>query len=181
METKMKNKIFFDVKHRKNFFSTVFIDQRGFTLIEMLVVSIILAVAILGMESVQIYAITQIQQSDDNGTAANIAQDVMETIRSSDYSSIQTGWRNAPVYDEAYAGTVTSAYANDAKTRGRGGSLYYVSWRVLPYGSGQKVVDVIVRWYRSGTTAGSFNMTTPDPNLTAVGVGSLIVTSVISS
>lgn len=129
-------------------------NENGFTLIEMLVVMVILSVAVLGMESMQIYAIRQIQSSDDIGTAATIALDAMETIRSMEYSDIVTVAEGSAdeliLSDKAFSNMSMPGGPGNEKFRGRGGSLYYVNWTVRSTSASTKTIDVQVRWYVAG-------------------------------
>ncbi|MFC1853862.1 prepilin-type N-terminal cleavage/methylation domain-containing protein [candidate division CSSED10-310 bacterium] len=154
-------------------------DERGFTLLEMLMVIVILSVAILGMEAVQIYAVAQIQRSDDTGTSASLAQDVMENLRNLPFDDVATGWLGHPIADNAeYSVTQTTG------EKGRGTSLYFISWevRAAPSGSSmEKVVDVRVRWTSQGFADTSIDLTDPTVDVKNVpGLREFVVTSIIS-
>lgn len=136
--------------------------EQGFTMIEMLVVIIILSVAILGMESVQLYAINQIQRGDDVATAASIAMDVTETLRTMDPATLTTVAEGSSeelvINDSAY--TTSTAHEEGAGAN-RGGSNYYVSWTVrIDAGSGARVVDIQVRWAVTGDAMRRYTTTT---------------------
>ena len=65
-------------------------NDNGFTLIEVLVAIVILSVGLLGMASLTVGIINGNKFSNDLTTATTLAQDKMEAIRGTSYSSAVT-------------------------------------------------------------------------------------------
>ncbi|MBN2381291.1 prepilin-type N-terminal cleavage/methylation domain-containing protein [bacterium] len=150
-------------------------SEQGFTLIEVLIVTVILAVAILGMEGLQLYAINQIQRSDDIGTATMLAQDVMENLRAlrAGDVTLEDGALPDPIYGSGYYSSGYVPSGEEQKMKGRGDSAYYVSWRLVG-----NVVEIHVRSAQMGFTDSSVDLFDPNEDLTNVkGVREYITSS----
>ena len=66
-------------------------DSRGFTLLEVMITTVILAVGLLGLASLQIVAIKGNSFGQQMSVASTLAQNRLEQLRRTEYSSLSDG------------------------------------------------------------------------------------------
>ena len=108
---------------------------KGFTLIEALLAIFLLSVALLGTASVLYSTVGYNEYAENVTTATTLAQDKIESIKNTSYSSIA-------------AGTVDE---NDIDDEGNAGGIYTRSTTIDDSTlSGMKIVTVTVSWNWKG-------------------------------
>lgn len=70
---------------------------RGFTLIEIVIASIILAIVVTGIAAFFMHIIKMSDQMDDQGRAIEICREGIETLRTQDVVSMDDGWQTPSV------------------------------------------------------------------------------------
>ena len=109
-------------------------NNKGFTLVEVLIAMFILVVALLGMAAVTVSVINGNSFSKEVTSATTLAQDKMEELKDTAYSSLASGSDTNSIYTRTW--TVTSPIS-DAKTIvivvswSRSGNAHNVSLRTI--------------------------------------------------
>jgi type IV pilus assembly protein PilV len=101
------------------------IDNKGFTLVEVLIAMLLLVVALLGLASVATSVINGNGLSKEVTTATTLAQDKIEELKKVHYQSLSDGSDTSSIYTRTW--TVTTGF-------------------------NMKTVDVAVTWNRYGIT-----------------------------
>lgn len=109
-------------------------NQRGYTLIEMLIALLLLAVGFMALFIVIWSVISSGKFSRDTTTAANLGQDILERAGSLDYDALIVR-----------RGFVAYTSANNAAAG------FTRQWRISSAG-GMKVVSARISWAQNGTT-----------------------------
>ncbi len=97
----------------------------GFTLIELLIALFILSVVLLALSTMVYSVMRATAQSKGMATATTLAQDVLENLKNSSYSSLASG--------------------NDTKSPAPGNITYNRQWTVSTVGN-IKTIEVTVSW-----------------------------------
>jgi type IV pilus assembly protein PilV len=143
------------------------LDEKGFTLIEILIAMAIFAFGILAVAAMQIKAIQGNSFAGGMTGASNIAQNKMEELIALPFNDAQLDNANndgdagldKPTSNEVLAaGNVLIAADGVAgspdyaqQILGPGGIRnYYVYWNVSPVGNSRKTISVIVAWNERG-------------------------------
>lgn len=79
--------------------------EKGFTLIEVVIASIILAIVVTGIAFFFMHIIKLSDQMDDQGRAIEICREGMEDLRTQDILSMSDGWQT-PVTIEGFTSTI---------------------------------------------------------------------------
>lgn len=123
----------------------------GFTLIEVVIASAILAVGLLAVAAMQIQALRQSAKGRDLSSAASIARDQLEVVQRMPWANVApTAWAAPPWINVAGFPAGTVPILVDAQSAGvpRTQQSYAVEWRVQNV-AGQpdlRAVDVRVTW-----------------------------------
>ncbi len=80
--------------------------RAGFTLIEVVIASIILAIVVTGIAFFFMHIIKMSDQMDDQGQALEICREGIELLRTQDVVSMNDGWQNPPYVVEGYTRSV---------------------------------------------------------------------------
>ncbi len=125
----------------------IYRKQSGFTLIEVMIALVILAVGLLALMTMQIVSIRANAFSSEMTYAAMLAQSRLEQIRNMTYDSISTG----TVTDTVSASDTTKGTAYDVETKVEDNTpatdmktvTLTVKWKGSPAGSatGEQTVD----------------------------------------
>jgi type IV pilus assembly protein PilV len=102
-------------------------DQRGFSLIEVLISMLILGVGLLGMSSMVVSVMQATAQSKETSAATVLLQDKMEGLRNTSVNALTPG------NDSASMGNIT----------------YLRQWAISTVGN-LKTITVTVNWTRRG-------------------------------
>ncbi len=81
--------------------------ERAFTLIEIVIASIILAIVVTGIAAFFMHIVSMSDRMDDQGRAIEICREGIETLRTQDILSMDDGWQ--PV-SETVEGFTTSIW-----------------------------------------------------------------------
>ena len=76
--------------------------ETGFTLIEVIIASIILAIVVTGIAFFFMHIIQMSDQMDDQTRAMEICREGIETLRTQDVVSMSNGWQTPPVTVEGF-------------------------------------------------------------------------------
>ena len=105
-----------------------FVNNDGFTLIEIMIAILILVIALLGIAGVTVSVINGNAFSKEITSATTLGQDKMEELKNTDYGSIASGSDTDSIYTRTWTVTANSPVANT------------------------KTVEVEVSWSRGGNT-----------------------------
>lgn len=78
----------------------------GFTLIEVVIASIILAIVVTGIAAFFMHIIKMSDQMDDQGRAIEICREGIETLRTLDVVSMSDGWQSPPFTVEGFTRSI---------------------------------------------------------------------------
>lgn len=107
-------------------------DQKGFTLIEVLIAGFLLVVALVGAASVTTSVIKSNFSSQTLTTATTLAKDKMEELKATAYTALP-------------AGTVTDYSRGDGTVQASSAGSYYTRSWTAP-GTDTKTITVTVTW-----------------------------------
>ncbi len=79
--------------------------EKGFTLIEVVIAAIILAIVISGIGFFFMHIIGLSDQMDDQGRAVEICREGLEALRTQDILSMSEGWQT-PITSEGFTSTI---------------------------------------------------------------------------
>ncbi len=79
---------------------------RGFTLIEVVIASIILAIVVTGIAAFFMHIIKLSDQMDDQGRAIEICREGIESLRTQDVVSMSDGWQSPPFTVEGFTRSI---------------------------------------------------------------------------
>ncbi len=71
-------------------------EERGFTLVEVIIASVILAIVVTGIAAFFMHIIKVSEQMDDQGRAIEICREGIEYLRTQDVVSMSDGWQSPP-------------------------------------------------------------------------------------
>jgi prepilin-type N-terminal cleavage/methylation domain-containing protein len=112
-------------------------EQRGFSLIELLIAMSILALGMLAAASMQYSAVRNNSTGNVSTQAAMLAKAQLEMLKNQDIDSAAL----AP-------GDYSDPTAIDAN--GNPGGIYHRSWRIDPLGASARRIRVTVQWTKFG-------------------------------
>lgn len=139
-------------------------NQKGFTLIEILIAITVFAIGILAVAAMQIKAIQGNSFAGGMTKATNVAQNKMEELIALPFDDLQLRDMNLdgnPGLDKPTRNEVLTA-GNAIIAAGVAGSpdyaqqitgpngTYFVYWNVHPIGTNRKTISVIVAWNERG-------------------------------
>jgi type IV pilus assembly protein PilV len=107
-------------------------NNNGFTLIEVLVASIILTISMLGILETVVFSIQQNLNNFSRNESVMIAEQRMNELRNSSFTSLASG-----------SSTVTRNYKNFAKN-------FSVTWTVTSLTTNSVAIQVVVGWIING-------------------------------
>jgi prepilin-type N-terminal cleavage/methylation domain-containing protein len=80
--------------------------EGGFTLIEVVIASVILAIVVTGIAFFFMNIIKASDQMDDKSKALEICREGIETLRTMDVVSMSDGWQNPPFVVEGFTRSI---------------------------------------------------------------------------
>ncbi|MCX5804652.1 MAG: prepilin-type N-terminal cleavage/methylation domain-containing protein [Proteobacteria bacterium] len=107
-------------------------NNNGFTLIEVLVASIILTISMMGILETVVFSIQQNLNNFSRNESVKIAEQRMNELRNSSFTSLSSG-----------SSTVTRNYKNFAKN-------FSVTWTVTSLTTNSVAIQVVVGWIING-------------------------------
>lgn len=149
----------------RNYFN----DDRGFTLVELLVAVCVMAIAFAGLATMQIACINGNSIANNVTTGMTLAQDKMEELKSLDYNDPELANNNASndlnLEDATDDSALVGYNANsddghreiDIDAEGNAGGMYTRFWNIsddTPT-TGMKTISVVVTWTGHKVTASS--------------------------
>ena len=129
----------------------IFADQKGFTVIEVMIAVAILAVGILGVASMQMNAIRSNKLSDDITCALTLSEDKMEELLGLDYNNPEledTVTENDADLSRTDAGYIDKEELNIDEAGKAGAGHFRRVWNIaddIPI-ENNKTITVIVLW-----------------------------------
>jgi prepilin-type N-terminal cleavage/methylation domain-containing protein len=99
-------------------------NQRGFTLVEMMIGIFLLSIALLGMCSLGCGVMTATVKSKTQSIATTVGQDKIETLKNVDYASLSNGNDNVVVK----------------------GITFNRTWTITPQAGHAKMTTVVITW-----------------------------------
>lgn len=121
-------------------------SNRGFTLVEVLIATVIVSIAFLGLSTLTIAAIRSLALSNHRTTAATLAQDKLEEIKNDAYANVTSAKYNTEGYNTipdhpSYSRVVTITAGPEPNTRI---ITVAVSWKETMKGSQTMTLSVIM-------------------------------------
>jgi prepilin-type N-terminal cleavage/methylation domain-containing protein len=124
--------------------------RSGFTLIEVVISSAILAVGLLTVAAMQLHALRAGASGRDLTNAATVARDQMEVVQRMAWASVTpTGWTAPPwINVPGYAAGQVPILVDSAAAGPLAQQVYNVQWRVTNVGGQPDLrnVDLQIRW-----------------------------------
>ena len=144
-------------------------DNRGFTIVELLVAVVVMTIAFAGLTTMEIACINGTSIANNVTTGITLAQDKMEELHTlalddpelDDNNATNNGDMRAGVEDFTVYGSIASAddghRDTDIDAEGNPGGMYTRIWNVAEDTptDGQKTLVVIVTWKNSVVTLSS--------------------------
>ncbi len=76
--------------------------ERAFTLIEIVIASIILAIVVTGIAAFFMHIVSMSDQMSDQGVAIEMCREGIEALRTQDVVSMSDGWQTPPVTTDGF-------------------------------------------------------------------------------
>ena len=76
--------------------------ERAFTLIEIVIASVILAIVVTGIAAFFMHIVSMSDQMNDQGVAIEMCREGIEALRTQDVVSMSDGWQTPPVTTDGF-------------------------------------------------------------------------------
>jgi Tfp pilus assembly protein PilV len=134
--------------------------QRGFTIIETTIASVVMMVGALAMSSLFVFSTQNNVGGSDRALAMAVAQQQLEQIRSMTYENapLTAGTTDSTVQSSGRNYTVQRVVADEMNANGSAKQLKRITITVTPVGTGQNWTrtPVVLVTFRSTLTPGAF-------------------------
>jgi Tfp pilus assembly protein PilV len=134
--------------------------ERGFTIIETTIASVVMMVGALAMSSLFVFSTQNNVGGSDRALAMAVAQQQLEQLRSVTFedASLTATTTNSTVRSSGRDYTVQRVIADETNANGSARNLKRITVTVTPMGTGQNWTrtPVVLVTFRSALTAGTF-------------------------